>query len=124
MRWEKEVCNVRNRVYGEIETYYRQSEKAKKQTDRNEKKIFDQGAEWFKSGLPLEEAPSNIKDNINFINGFNRASRVAAVEEELYQLGVNFFKSGKDIDEAPLNYKNKEMFIKGYNDTMNNERKR
>ena len=43
--------------------------------------IFEQGANWFNEGMSLEDAPENIRNNTNFINGYNKASRLAFIEK-------------------------------------------
>ena len=43
--------------------------------------IFNKGMEWYNSGLPLEEAPLDDKNNIHFVNGYERAKRLARIEE-------------------------------------------
>ena len=38
--------------------------------------------EWFKSGLPFDDAPEELRKNTNFINGFNKGNRLAMIAEE------------------------------------------
>ena len=42
--------------------------------------ICNKGIEWFKSGLPLEDAPEDLRNNTNFIYGFHKGERLALIE--------------------------------------------
>ena len=48
--------------------------------DKRDLDICNKGLEWFKSGLALEDAPKELKNNTNFINGFNKGKRLAMIE--------------------------------------------
>ena len=80
-----------------------------------DKNIFNEGYKWFESGLSLDDAPLELRENFNFINGFDKAKRVMAINEELISLGMEWFESGLYLEDAPDNYKNNEYFISGYN---------
>lgn len=42
---------------------------------------YANGEEWFKSGLPFEEAPIELQQNTAFKNGFERGKRLAYIQE-------------------------------------------
>ena len=48
--------------------------------DKRDLDICNKGLEWFKNGLALEDAPIELKNNTNFINGFNKGKRLAMIE--------------------------------------------
>lgn len=75
-----------------------------------------QGQEYFYSGISLEEAPENLKNNINFINGYDRAKRFENRKLDAYDLGFQYFIVGKTLDEASEVLKNNLYFNLGYND--------
>lgn len=86
--------------------------------------IFNKGYEWFESGLSLEDASDEIKNDFNFVNGFEKAKRVQKINESLEMLGVEWFNSGLPLEKAPDNYINSPYFINGFNTAMNNANKR
>lgn len=86
------------------------------QTDKRDKNLFDKGIEWFKSGLPLEDAPDEVRTNTNFINGFNKGKRLADIDNMIYEDGRKFFLNGGLLEDASDRMKNNSFFIKGYND--------
>ena len=69
-----------NKIYMDL----RDKEKAKNyvRPDKRDLGIFEQGLEWFNSGLPLEDAPQELRKNTNFINGFNKGNRLAMIAEK------------------------------------------
>lgn len=68
-----------NRIFSDIW----QKEKAKNyvRPDKRDLGIFEQGLEWFNSGLPLEDAPEELRKNTNFIDGFHRGERLQLIAE-------------------------------------------
>lgn len=89
------------------------------------KKEFDEGTfykgyEWFNNGLSLDEAPDDMKNNFNFVNGFEKARRIKNINENLEMLGTEWFESGLSLDNAPVSYINNPYFIEGYNKAKNN----
>ena len=86
--------------------------------------IFNKGYEWFESGLSLEDAPEEMKNDFNFVNGFEKAKRVKKINENLETLGEEWFESGLSLENAPDNYINNPYFMNGYNTAMNSSNKR
>ena len=60
-----------------------QQEKAKNyvRRDKYDADIQKKGIDWFNSGLPLEDAPEELRKNTNFIDGFHRGERLAKIAE-------------------------------------------
>ena len=84
----------------------------KKVTD---KAILDKGFMWFENGLSLDDASDEMKNNFNFVNGYEKAKRMKNINENLAILGFEWFESGLSLDNAPSTYINNPYFIEGYN---------
>ena len=80
-----------------------------------DKKTFDEGLKWFESGFLLEDAEGKIRNNPNFVAGFNYGKRIQYVNQLSYETGIEWFNRGVILDEIPENYKNNEHFMDGYN---------
>lgn len=93
--------------------------KNRKIDDRaNDLKVFEQGSAWFNSGLSLDDADERLKNDKDFINGYNRAKRIKDVEISLYNLGMEYFNDGLGFELIPSVYQNNPVVIKGYEDAM------
>ena len=79
---------------------------------------FNKGAQFFNDGLSLGDAPLDLRDNVYFVNGFNRAKRISEINESLRILGAEWRQNGIPLDSAPENYKNNPYFIDGYNNSL------
>ena len=90
--------------------------KPKRPVDDFNQVIFNQGMQWFNSGLPLEDAPAKLRSNTNFINGFNKAKRIRDVENYLYDLGVSYFADGLPTEAIPEKYRENPHVLLGYLD--------
>ena len=90
----------------------------------NDKEKFIQGENWFNSGLPLEDASEELRNNINFVNGFNRAKRISDIEQSLYNLGMEYFNDGLLLEDIPETYRDNPTVLKGYSEAMENSKKR
>ena len=84
----------------------------------NDKEKFIQGENWFNSGLLLEDASEELRNNINFVNGFNRAKRISFIEQSLYDLGVDFYNSGVLLEDIPETYRNNPTVLRGYSESQ------
>ena len=47
--------------------------------DTRNKDIYEKGIAWFNTGFSLEDAPADIKNNTNFINGYEKGKRLALI---------------------------------------------
>ena len=92
--------------------------------DKFDPEMFGVGMRWFNKGRSLEIAPSNFRNNTNFINGFNRAKTMKLVddmlslEKEFYELGRQFCLNKINLDDVNEKYKNNPSFIAGFNDAL------
>ncbi len=46
-----------------------------------DRETFQKGIDWFNSGFSMDEAPSDLANNIYFKNGFIHGKRMALIEE-------------------------------------------
>jgi hypothetical protein len=46
-----------------------------------DRRAYEKGEEWFKSGLTLEDADEKLKNNKSFVYGFERGKRLAFIAE-------------------------------------------
>ena len=44
-----------------------------------DRKAYEDGQKWFDSGLGLEDAPEELKNNRSFVYGFERGQRLASI---------------------------------------------
>ncbi len=95
-----------------------------KHVDKFDKVLFEKGIEWYNSGLQLDDAPDDLKNNTNFIKGFEKAKRIKNVENSLYDLGMSYFNDGLPIQLIPENYRNNPTVLRGYEDAMKKSRSR
>ena len=91
-----------------------------------DKTIFDKGFMWYENGLSLDDASDEMKNNFNFINGYEKAKRIKNINENLEILGSEWFESGLSLDNAPSSYINNPYFMDGYNKAFKkqNDKKR
>lgn len=87
-------------------------------TDKYDQKIFNQGTEWYNSGLEIEDAPENIRNNTNFVRGFERARRVSEANNAIYEEGRNFYFGGGSLEQASEKMRMNPYFVKGYQDAL------
>jgi len=80
---------------------------------------FNKGKLWFNEGLSLEEAPDNLKNNVSFVAGYQKAERVKSANELSFKTGIDFYDRGVPFEEIPKIYKNNEFFMNGYNSKSN-----
>lgn len=86
--------------------------------DKYDQKIFNQGSEWYNSGLEIEDAPENIRNNTNFLRGFERARRIFDANNAIYEEGRNFYFSGAVLEQADEKKRINPYFVKGYQDAL------
>jgi hypothetical protein len=85
--------------------------------------IFEMGIKWFDSGLSLDDADDELKNDSSFIKGFNKGKMLKYIEESLYALGIEFYNDGLSIDEIPEMYKNNPRVIQGYENSRKSNNK-
>lgn len=82
---------------------------------------FIKGIEWFNSGLSLDDASEELRNNNSFCKGYARGEFESIQKKKLYDTGVEFFEKGVVIEEIPKNYRDNEIFMDGYNDAKNSK---
>lgn len=80
------------------------------------KNLFQEGFEWFNSGLSLEDAPKDKLGNTSFVKGFERGKRLDFINTMIYNDGYDFYTSGGNLDIASDKMRNNEHFVRGFND--------
>ena len=127
MRISKDSARARRRVCAligdEILKEIRAKENYKKVYTFDEK-IFNNGMKWFSEGMTLEDAPKEIRENPNFVNGFQLAARKNKINKTLEISGAEWYFSGHALEDANPGYLDNEYFVKGYNDAKNNGKRR
>ena len=98
----------------------KQKDYKNKLTYRFNEKDFNDGIRWFESGLSLDEASEDLRNNDSFIAGFEKGKWIQYVNQQAYNTGIEYFERGISFDDIPDNYKHNEFFMNGYNDRMNN----
>lgn len=78
--------------------------------------LFEEGVEWFISGLSLEDAPEDKLKNTNFSKGFKKAQRLDMINTMIYNDGYNFYINGGSLEVASDKMRNNEHFVRGFND--------
>ena len=87
-----------------------------------DEKTFNDGINWYISGMSLEEASLELREDKNFIRGYELAARQDKIHKSLEIQGAEWYYSGKTLEES--NYADNEYFIKGYNDAKNSKKRR
>ena len=72
---------LRQVIYHEIEKDTKKKNLGATQTVPYDKNLYDKGMEWYNSGLTLEDASPEDRNNIHFVNGYERGKRLALIEE-------------------------------------------
>ena len=87
--------------------------------DKYDQNIFNKGMAWFDSGLDISDAPEDIRNNTNFIRGFEKGKRVDEINNSIYESGRNLFFSGASFEQASEKMRSNPYFVKGYQDAFN-----
>ena len=114
--------NSSNRIANDI--WEKEKKKNYVRPNKRDKEICDKGLAWFNNGLLLEDAPLELRNNTNFINGFKKGERIKNINDNLESLGEEWFKGGFSLDEAPVKYIDNPYFIKGYENAKNSSKGR
>lgn len=68
-----------DRIFSDI--WYKEKAENHVRPDKRDLSIFEKGMAWFESGLTLDDAPEELRNNTNFINGFNKGKRLQLIAE-------------------------------------------
>ena len=80
--------------------------------------LFNQGIKWFESGLSLDDANDEFRNNASFISGYNKGKWLEYINQQVYNIGREYCEKGITIDEIPENYRNNDIFMNGYNNRL------
>lgn len=108
--------NIQKRLSNDL--YREKKMQSMVRTDKYDQKIFNQGSEWYNSGLEIEDAPEEIKNNTNFVRGFERARRITEANNSIYEEGRNFYFGGASLEQASDKMRLNPYFVKGYQDAL------
>lgn len=78
--------------------------------------MLNEGIKFFDDGGLLEEAPVELRENINFIHGYEMAKKKRENRQEVYDLGVKKFVDGVHLGKVSEIYRNNPDFMQGYTD--------
>lgn len=78
-----------------------------------EYKMRNQGKLFFESGMSLEDAPLEYKDNASFVKGYEDARDR---KQEVYDLGVQKYVDGVKFKDLASIYQKNADFMQGYKD--------
>ena len=115
---EREYRQIREDIQNRVAYELYKENKAANAGDRFNPQIMDEGKKWYDSGFNLEEAPENLRNNTNFIRGYEKSQRLQNVDDEFFKKGAEAYLAGIPWDE--INDKDKEnvSFVFGYEDAM------
>lgn len=99
---------------------------SKKIRYRRNELMRNDGINFARSGLSLEDAPENKRNDQNFINGYEIGLRLMNVDDDWYRRGAKAYFDGIVLEDVPESSRENEFFIQGYEDamTMNTARHR
>ena len=86
-----------------------------------DKTMLNEGIKFFDDGGLLEEAPIELRENKNFIHGYEMAKKKRENRQEVYDLGVQKFVDGVHLGKVSEIYRNNEYFMQGYNELINDK---
>ena len=72
----KEMREYRDNDQRRIAIAVCKKQKRENPVERFDPKVMNAGEDWYYDGFLLEEAPEHRRDNINFIKGYEHASRM------------------------------------------------
>ena len=81
-----------------------------------DKTMLNEGIKFFENGGLLEEAPLELRENKNFIHGYEVAKKRQENRQEVYDLGVQKFVDGVHLGKVSEIYRNNPDFMQGYMD--------
>ena len=129
----KEKREIRENLQKAVEKDIRRKTDGKKAKDPYNPKTFNDGILWFNEGMALVDAPENLRNNTNFIDGYEKGRRLAMIEEmknnepqfivnNAYQIVIKeelvamFYPESEqyDIDEIKALNKTKNPLIRSF----------
>ena len=108
--------NIHNNIANDI--YKQEKMQNMVRADKYDQNIFDKGIEWYNTGLEISDAPENIRNNTNFIRGYEKGKRLAEINNAMYASGRNFYFDGGSLEQASDKMRSNPHFVKGYQDAL------
>jgi len=105
--------DIQSNIASEI--YKRKKMQNMVRIDSFDSEIRDYGIQWGIHENDINDADENIRNNTNFIRGYEKGKRLVPI----YKEGKNFFLNGGSIEQATEKMRNNEYFVQGYNEAMN-----
>ena len=111
-----------------IQTHRIESEliEAERKKNRFDKNMMAEGLQYAKSGLSLEDAPEDKRNDYSFISGYEKGMRLLNVNDEMFLKGAKAYFDGINLADIPDSDRENELFVQGYEDaiTMSSSKKR
>lgn len=85
---------------------------------RYDPKTIQIGFDFAASGLSIDEADENMRENPNFVIGYEKYLRTLDVVDDFFKRGAQAFFDGVNWESLPENDRQNEAFIQGYEDAM------
>ena len=122
---DKYYKQIRDNIQGRHNAYVKNKQKLANPVDRTDFNIMNMGEKWYFDGYSLDEAPDNVRNNRNFIYGFEHAKRLQDVNDDFFRRGSKAYFDGINLAAISESDRNNENFMAGYEDAMTmNLRKR
>ena len=115
---ESDYRHIRENIQNRIAYHLYRENKASNANDRFNPQIMEEGNKWYDAGFNLEEAPENLRNNTNFVKGYEKAQRVQNVADEFFKKGMEAYFAGISWDEVDDKDKENVNFVLGYEDAM------
>ena len=91
---------------------------SKKVRHRDDEQMRNDGITFAKSGLTLEDAPEEKRNDQNFIIGYEKGKRLMNVDDDSYRRGSKAYFDGIAFENISKSDRENEIFIQGYEDAM------
>ena len=111
----KLIQEINQIQHNQIESSFRARQK---KHSRFNPRMMDEGYAFAKSGLTLDDADDNQRNEHNFIMGYEKYMRELNVADEFYRRGAKAFFEGVNWESIPEIDSQNEAFIKGFEDAM------
>ena len=115
---EREYRQIREDIQNRVAYELYKENKAANKVDRFNPQLMEEGKKWYDSGFNLEDAPENLRNNINFVRGYEKSQRLQIVDDEFFKKGMEAYLSGIPWDEIDDKDKENVSFVFGYEDAM------
>lgn len=118
MSKEREYRQIRQDIHNRLAYQLYNEKKNANAGDKFNPQIMEEGNKWYDSGFNLEDAPESLKNNTNFVKGYEKAQRLQNVADEFFKKGTEAYLAGIPWDEIDDKDKENVYFVFGYEDAM------